>query len=137
MDHPVQEARSVIADLPDSQEMPELQEHPEQRAVKDLEEEWDEVALVEIMVNRDRQETLEREEIGEALVQLVKLDAVESEELMVHLEKTVDPEDLEHPVGEENPEPSDWPDLREQLEMLVPMENPERTGLVGNLEMWA
>ena len=51
----------------------------------------------------------------------------------MHLEKTVDPEDLEPPVGEENPEPSDWPDLREQLEMLVPMENPERTGLVENL----
>lgn len=137
MDHPVQGERSVIADLPDSQEMPELQEHPEQRVVKDHEEEWDEVALEETMVNRDQQETLEREEIGEALVQSVKLDAVESEELMVHLEKTVDPEDLEPPVGEENPEPSDWPDLREQLEMLVPMENPERTGLVGNLEMWA
>lgn len=137
MDHPVQGERSVIADLPDSQEMPELQEHPEQRVVKDHEEEWDEVALEETMVNRDQQETLEREEIGEALVQSVKLDAVESEELMVHQEKTVDPEDLERPVGEENPEPSDWPDLREQLEMLVPMENPELTGLVGNLEMWA
>jgi len=137
MDHPVQGERSVIADLPDSQETPELQEHPEQRADKDLEEEWAEVALEGTMVNRDRQETLEREEIGEALVQSVKQDAVESEELMAHLEKTVDPEDLEHPVEEGNPVLSDWPDRREQLEMLVPTENPERTGLVGNLVMWA
>jgi len=99
-----QEEKLAIAELLVCQEMPELPEHPVQRENKVHEEEWDEVALEEITVSRDQQETREREEIGEVPALAENPEEVASEELQVHLEKMVDPEDLEHPVDVESPE---------------------------------